>query len=143
MLRKYVGDDAFFAALKLYLELHRFQTVEVHDLRLAFEEVTGEDLNWFFNQWMLAGGHPELNFKITYDEVGKQVIIRSDQTQDLTQRPLSKLPVAMDIYPGGTVERRRLLIDERVQTFTPRSEQHQSELQTLTRTSNAVCCVTT
>jgi aminopeptidase N len=51
MLRKYVGDDAFFASLKIYLEKNKFKTAEAHELRLAFEEVTGEDLNWFFNEW--------------------------------------------------------------------------------------------
>ena len=54
MLRKYVGDEAFFASLKLYLERNKFKNVEIHHLRLAFEEVTGRDLaNWFFNQWYL------------------------------------------------------------------------------------------
>ena len=117
MLRKYVGDDAFFAALKLYLERHRFQTVEVHDLRLAFEDVTGEDLNWFFNQWLLDEGHPELNFKISYSEEAKQLTIRAEQTQDLAERPLYKLPLAVDIYSGGAVERKQLVIDEKVQSF--------------------------
>ena len=56
MLRKYVGDDAFFASLKLYLEKNKFTSVEIHNLRLAFEETTGEDLNWFFNQWFLPKG---------------------------------------------------------------------------------------
>ena len=60
MLRKYVGDQAFFASLKLYLEKNKFKNAEIHDLRLAFEEVTGEDLNWFFNEWFLAKGHPDL-----------------------------------------------------------------------------------
>lgn len=118
MLRKYVGDDAFFAALKLYLERNRHQTVEVHDLRLAFEDVTGEDLNWFFDQWMLAGGHPELNFKISYDEAAKQIRIRTGQTQDTGKFPLYKLPLDVDIYSGGKTERKRITINEKVQTFT-------------------------
>src|SRR5690606_38318697 len=39
MLRKYVGDEAFFAALSFYLKQHEYSDVEIHDLRLAFEEV--------------------------------------------------------------------------------------------------------
>jgi aminopeptidase N len=54
MLRNYVGDDAFFDALKRYLDDNRFSTGEVHQLRLAFEKVTGQDLNWFFNEWFLS-----------------------------------------------------------------------------------------
>ena len=47
MLRKYVGDDAFFMALQKYLLQNQFKTVEVSNLRTVFEEVVGEDLNWF------------------------------------------------------------------------------------------------
>src|SRR6185295_3127613 len=60
MLRKYVGDDAFFEALHYYLESHKFSSAEIHDLRLAFEKITGEDLNWFFNEWFLNHGKPTL-----------------------------------------------------------------------------------
>ncbi|MFT6198546.1 MAG: aminopeptidase N, partial [Vicingaceae bacterium] len=38
MLRNYVGDDAFFESLKVYLTDNEFQTVEIHNLRLAFEK---------------------------------------------------------------------------------------------------------
>src|SRR5690606_29186550 len=48
MLRNYIGDDAFFKALNIYLTQNKFKAAEFHQLRLAFEEVTGEDLNWFF-----------------------------------------------------------------------------------------------
>ena len=49
MLRAYVGDSAFFKSLNLYLTRNAFKATEFTHLRLAFEEVTGEDLNWFFN----------------------------------------------------------------------------------------------
>src|SRR5690606_13014523 len=58
MLRTYVGDDAFFEALNRYLTSNAFKSVEIEQLRLAFEEVTGEDLNWFFDQWFFVPGHP-------------------------------------------------------------------------------------
>ncbi|HEY0262800.1 MAG TPA: M1 family metallopeptidase, partial [Chitinophagales bacterium] len=48
MLRAYVGDSAFFKSLNLYLKTNQFKSVEVHNLRLAFEEVTGRDMNTFF-----------------------------------------------------------------------------------------------
>lgn len=47
MLRSYLGDEAFYAGLHHYLVSNAYKSVEVHHLRLAFEEVTGEDLNWF------------------------------------------------------------------------------------------------
>ena len=49
MLRNYVGDSAFFKSLNLYLTRHKYGNAEAQDLRLAFEEVTGQDLNWYWN----------------------------------------------------------------------------------------------
>lgn len=112
MLRKYVGDDAFYAALKLYLERHKFKTAEAHDLRLAFEEVTGEDLNWFFNEWYFAKGHPELEIVKSYDATSKKVKLEITQKQDFKQTPLYKLPVEIDIYAGGNKQRTRVWIDD-------------------------------
>lgn len=117
MLRKYVGDQAFFESLKLYLNKHKYGTVEIHDLRLAFEEVTGKDLNWFFNQWFLAAGHPELSIRTSYDEAKKQVVIQMDQTQDTAKWPLYKLPVDVDIYSNGETMRKRITLNKRTQTF--------------------------
>ena len=58
MLRNYVGDSAFWKSLNLYLNTYKFQSAEAQELRLAFEEITGEDLNWFWNQWYYGAGHP-------------------------------------------------------------------------------------
>lgn len=118
MLRKYVGDDAFFGSLKVYLEKNKFKTAEAHDLRLAFEEVTGEDLNWFFNQWYYAKGHPELNIKKTYDASTKKLTLEITQQQDFKVAPLYKLPVYIDIYAGGKKERKRIWIEDVKNTFT-------------------------
>ena len=118
MLRKYTGDEAFFAALKVYLERNRFRSAEIHDLRLAFEEVTGEDLNWFFNQWFLSKGHPELEIERSYDESLKLVSLRVKQKQDLETTPLYILPVEVDIYHSKEKTRHHITITEAEQTFT-------------------------
>ncbi len=118
MLRKYVGDEAFFASLKLYLDTRRFKSAEIHDLRLAFEATTGEDMNWFFNEWFLAKGHPRLEITKGYNETAKTVTLNVQQKQDFTECPLYKLPVYIDIYAGGKKERKRIWIEDANQTFT-------------------------
>ncbi|MES2515420.1 MAG: M1 family metallopeptidase [Bacteroidota bacterium] len=118
MLRKYVGDDAFFASLKLYLEKNKFKTAEAHDLRLAFEETTGEDLNWFFNEWYYAKGHPELNVTKTYDAATKKLNINITQQQDFKVSPLYKLPVYIDIYAGDKKDRKLIWIDAVKNTYS-------------------------
>jgi aminopeptidase N len=42
MLRKYVGDSAFFKSLNLYLNTNKFKSAEAQQLRLTFEEITGK-----------------------------------------------------------------------------------------------------
>ncbi len=117
MLRKYVGDAAFFASLKLYLETNKFKSVEIHNLRLAFEQVTGEDLNWFFNQWFLSPGHAELTIKTSYDEVLKKQKIEIKQTQDFVKMRLFELPLTVDIYSNGQVRHEKIRITKAAQEF--------------------------
>ena len=115
MLRDYTGDEAFFEALHRYLEKYKFSSVEVHDLRLVFEEVTGEDLNWFFNQWFLASGHPVLQVEDSYGD--STVILTVTQMQDLATTPLYKIPVTVEIYSDQAKESFALSIDREQQTF--------------------------
>lgn len=105
MLRNYTGNEAFFASLKKYLEDNRFGTAEIHDLRLAFESVTGKDMNWFFNQWFLDHGHPVLDISYLYDEALKQSLVHVQQKQKVGEGPLYRLPVAIDVYEKQSVKR--------------------------------------
>ncbi|MBL0047010.1 MAG: HEAT repeat domain-containing protein [Bacteroidetes bacterium] len=117
MLRNYVGDDAFFTALNLYLTEHRFSTVEIHELRLTFEKVCGQDLNWFFNQWFFASGHPELFITYEYNEATKKEIVHIEQVQDLSKTPLYRLPMAIDIYSFGKKERHNITLKKETEEF--------------------------
>lgn len=117
MLRKTVGEDAFFKALNTYLTRFAFKTAEIHDLRLIFEEITGTDLNWFFNQWFLASGHPILSIKTAYNPDNKEVSIFLEQSQDLFSAPLYRAPMAIDIYVNGQVERKEILLEKQSQSF--------------------------
>ncbi len=117
MLRKYLGDEAFFEGLKLYLNTNKYSSVEIHNLRLAFEKVSGEDLNWFFNEWFLNHGHPELDMSYNYIDSTKteRVIIR--QEQDLEKNPLYKIPLEVDIYTGGKAIRKKITLNKANETF--------------------------
>ena len=121
MLRKLVGDDAFYASLKLYLNRHQYTSVEIHNLRLAFEEVTGEDLNWFFNQWFLRSGHPLLLISSEYVDSVQQVILSITQAQDMNTTPLYRLPIEIDIYADGGISRHSIVCDSIRQTFVLKS----------------------
>jgi aminopeptidase N len=117
MLRKLVGDDAFFQSLQLYLTKNMFKPVEIHHLRLAFEEVTGQDLNWFFNQWFMYGGHPQLTVQKNYDSKNKLLTIIIEQKQP-AEFPLYRLPLYIDIYTTKSIDRKHITIQNAKQTFT-------------------------
>ena len=97
MLRKELGDVAFFKGLNLYLTQHAFQAVEAHDLRLAMERVSGRDLNWFFNQWFFAKGHPELAIEVDYTRP-TQLLVKVSQMQPSSEMPVFQLPITLSWY---------------------------------------------
>ena len=117
MLRRYLGDDAFFAGLKLYLTKNAYQAVEIHHLRLAFEEVTGQDLNWFFNQWFLLPGHPSLQVLQSYDSTQAVFELNIVQSQDLDQAPLYQIPLTLEFWYDGQPSRQVVWIDRTAHTF--------------------------
>ncbi|GAB4498100.1 MAG: M1 family aminopeptidase [Saprospiraceae bacterium] len=120
MLRRQVGDDAFFTALNRYLKKNEYTDVEAHELRLAFEDVTGQDLNWFFNQWFFSAGHPNLDITYGWDEATKKASVTISQNQEGEGVPhIFDLPLAVDIYDGpGKVRRENIRVTKRSQTFT-------------------------
>lgn len=134
MLRNYVGDDAFFAALHLYLTQNAFGTGEIHKLRLAFEQVTGQDLNWFFNQWFLSAGHPVLNIDYSYndnDNIETVTITQNNNSSDTYYNETSsysssnavipevfKLPIKIDLYSDSSVNHYNIVVNEQTQSFS-------------------------
>ncbi|MBI4929360.1 MAG: M1 family metallopeptidase [Bacteroidetes bacterium] len=118
MLRKYLGDDAFFSALKLYLDKNKFSSVEADNLRLAFEQITGEDLHWFFDQWFFAEGHPKLLIQHNYNDTLQKYFVRIQQLQDLNISPVFRIPVDIDIYADGKKERKRVWVNNQTEDFS-------------------------
>ena len=117
MLRNNLGDEVFFEGLRVYLEDNKYQAVEIHQLRLAMEKVSGQDLNWFFNQWFLASGHPVLDISYAYDEDLGLQFVTVEQTQNLKSTPLYRLPVAIDIYHENTITRHEIEVTKERQIF--------------------------
>lgn len=88
MLRETVGDEMFWKSLNNYLNKHRFGNVESSDLQRAFEETTGKNLDWFFDQWVRKAGFPNLLINPVYDGITKKLTLNIKQTQ----KPDSQTP---------------------------------------------------
>ncbi len=116
MLRNFVGDSAFFRSLNNYLTTNKFKSTEAHQLRLAFEEVTGKDLNWFFNQWYFGSGNPEVDINYEYNDAAGTVKVIIKQIQKSGK--IFQLPLAIDVYNGAEKTRHNVWVKNSVDSFT-------------------------
>ncbi|UEG54228.1 M1 family metallopeptidase [Mucilaginibacter daejeonensis] len=115
MLRNYLGNDAFYKGLNIYLKTNAFKNGEAHQLRLALEEASGKDLNWFFNQWYFNSGHPILNVTYNWDAASKSQSVYVQQNQ---AGNAFNLPVAIDIYTNGKKTRHNVWLHTKADTLT-------------------------
>ncbi|NDD16556.1 MAG: M1 family peptidase [Chitinophagia bacterium] len=115
MLRHLVGDKAFFASLHTYLEDNKFGSGTAIKLKLAFEKVTGKDLNWFFNQWYFGSGHPYVRIEQKYLPTEKKVLIILQQNQ--LQNKIFTLPIGIDLYVAGQRNHYEVWNKNRIDSF--------------------------
>jgi aminopeptidase N len=119
MLRTYLGDAAFFKGLNIYLKTNAFKNGEAQQLRLALEEASGLDLNWYFNQWYYGAGNPSLTISYKWDDASKTETVYLAQTQ---KGQTFILPFAVDIYAGGKMERHKVWMRDLADTLTFHSD---------------------
>jgi aminopeptidase N len=115
MLRNYLGDAAFFKGLNIYLKANAFGNGEPQKLRLALEQASGIDLNWYFNQWYYGAGNPNLTINYNWNESSKTESVYLQQTQSGNA---FILPFAVDIYAGGTKVRHKVWMRDKADTLT-------------------------
>lgn len=83
MLRTILGEQEFWNAMRYYAHRFAFRNVDSHEFMLAVEDATGQNLSWFFEQWVYKAGHPELNVARTWDNDSKVLRLEFTQTQAL------------------------------------------------------------
>jgi len=81
MLKQYLGTERFWPAMNRYLTRHAFGNAVTDDLRRAVLEATGENLSWFWDQWMYQAGHPELVVSTAYDSSAATLALTIRQVQ--------------------------------------------------------------
>lgn len=91
LLRNEIGDDAFFMSMQLYLSRHAYQSTEIEDFRRVVEEVTGQDMRAFFDQWFFGKGHVQLEVK--HEKVDNQLVVTLHQEQDSIHSAVFQVPV--------------------------------------------------
>jgi aminopeptidase N len=81
MLRQRLGDDRFWTGIRAYYQRFKDAGASTSDFREAMEQVSGQDLAPFFNQWLYQGGVPRLVGTWSWDAASKAVTIELRQTQ--------------------------------------------------------------
>ncbi len=111
MLRWVLGEDAFFRSLAHYLNKFEFGVAETNDFKVAIEEATGQNLHWFFDQWLYGAGYPELEVSYEWQRAQKLLCVSVKQVQALTdETPLFRFPVEIEVTtvePGEIIESER------------------------------------
>jgi aminopeptidase N len=96
MLRGQVGTEGFWTGIREYYRRHKDGNASSDDLRRAFEQTSGQDLQWFFDQWLHWTTTPALEGGWSYDAGAKKIIIDLAQTQP--GRPF-RVPLEIAIAP--------------------------------------------
>jgi aminopeptidase N len=119
MLRFVLGDERFFRSLSHYLKTYQRQTVVTDDFRKAVEEASGENLGWFFDQWVYKAGYPELAVSQQWDESRREVRLTIEQTQALDQMtPLFRMPVDVEFTTAAGSKKVRIEFSRAREEFT-------------------------
>ena len=119
MLRRQLGEDAFYAGLKHYLEVNRGKNVMTPDLTKAMEEATHTNVDAFFQQWIYGAGAPNFEVSYAYDEAKKQAALTVKQTQKREGHVgLFNVPVDVEITTAGGPKLYPIHVTQESEVFT-------------------------
>jgi aminopeptidase N len=105
MLRGVVGDQAFFKGIKAFIDQYGWKSASSEDFRKSMEQASGQDLRYFFIQWLESTGSPE--FKLSYTvfrtQKGFRVVGKVSQDMDTF-----RMPVDLRIETEGNPEDKKV-----------------------------------
>jgi aminopeptidase N len=125
MMRFVLGEEMFWKAIRHYLKKHEWQNVETQQLVVAIEESTGQNLQWFIDEWVYKIGHPEFEITQSYDEGAHTLKLAVRQTQKPDEkRPwfespdYFKMPVDVAVTTVAGERVHRVWIDKKEKEFS-------------------------
>jgi peptidase M1-like protein len=101
MLRRFVGDEAFFRGLRRFYWTSRFHKAGTQDFRDAMEQESGRPLERFFERWIYGSTLPKL--KIGYRVEGQEIVLRVEQVGEIFDLPVTILVQYADRKAPGVV----------------------------------------
>ncbi len=119
MLRYVVGNEAFWDGIRAYYRQYRDGNAWTEDFQQVMETASGQDLGWFFQQWIYQVGHPRYEGAWHYDAASRQLTVTLNQKIQ-TDGTSFRMPIEVGIYTDDTALPRIevLEVDEQQNTFT-------------------------
>jgi aminopeptidase N len=119
MLRYIIGDDSFFRTLSTFLHRHEFQPVTTQDFMKCVKDVTGKNMDWFFEQFLFHPGHAFFEVTKTWDETTNTLTLKIVQTQDKWDRVPSayRIPVNIGLRSAQGKRTEKVWLDEKTEVF--------------------------
>ena len=119
MLRRILGEDDWWEIINLFLKQHKDSVVETVDFARCIEEVTGDDYDWFFDQWFFKPGFPLLECSFDYQDQEKTLVFHLKQNQDGEKgQPVFRFPLVVRLVDDqGGKQDVRLQVEEQEHHF--------------------------
>ncbi len=108
MLRRMIGDEAFFEGLREFYTGWRFRKAGTDDFRAAMEEASRRDLSAFFEAWIHGASIPKLRF--SHKRTGETVVLRFEHLADVVPVPVTTTVT----YADGRTQQIVVPVAERV-----------------------------
>jgi len=118
MLRFVLGDETFFRVISEFLHRFEFQAVSTQDFIQCTKDVSGLNLDWFFEQFLFKPGHAVFEVAKHWDEATKTLSLEIKQTQDKWEHvPIYRIPVQLGFYHPDGKRVEKVWLKESVEKF--------------------------
>jgi aminopeptidase N len=118
LLRHIIGDDTFFRTLSTFLHQNEFKPVDTHDFMKTVKEVSGKNMDWFFEQFLYCPGHPVFDVTKSWDALSKKLKITIIQRQDsIPGAPIYTIPVNLGFVFQYTKTIKEVWLKNKIENF--------------------------
>lgn len=119
MLRFVIGDDTFFRVLSEFLHKHEYQAVSTQDFMQCVKDVSGMNMDWFFEQFLFHPGHAVFDISKKWDESTNTLTLEIIQTQDQWENvPIYRIPVNIGLYHAdGEKTLEKIWLNRKTESF--------------------------
>lgn len=118
MLKSFLGEELFWKGINHYCLKYRGKCVDTHNFQEAMEEAIGQNLNWFFWQWIYKAGYPEFKVKSRWEDSTKTAVVSISQNQKTDSlTPIFNMPVEIAFTTSSSRIVKTINIQNKEQEF--------------------------